>query len=453
MREPLLSDLGISLLKETEDKDRVTEAGETVGARYFMAPEQERGGVTDVRENADIYALGKVLHFMLTSRHLFREELQDAFTVDEIARDGRLRVIAGEILGKVVRRVPEERVQSTEELLAVVRRLQSEFRQSKPDDPKADGPVASRQRESGDSEAALASRAAGELVDSYNEMVTLVRASDALGIELKFGQLRSGIVDDWEATYPTLKDKWSDSQKSAIRMIHRSGALVGAVGAVARTGRHASAREIIKSIEQILRLSEGKAGYVATATIPHPLAGFMYMCSACLALRFEKWDVLGALLGARVEWFYMSSTPLYEYACMLPYLFHPDSMARDGGVVHDAYRVEHRRVCRELFTLSDEDSMNSYVQGQCLISLKVAQLAESSGSLRTWPDFGRFYSQRVSPVFTRADQVPEYGDGLASAFGESRSEFLGALDRRLKTLRQYFSGAPYMWNSIEHWPM
>lgn len=75
LKEPLVSDFGICFLKETLEGNRVTEYGETVGARFFMAPEQERGGVTDVDESSDVYALGKLLHFMITSRYLYREEL------------------------------------------------------------------------------------------------------------------------------------------------------------------------------------------------------------------------------------------------------------------------------------------------------------------------------------------------------------------------------------------
>jgi len=39
LRNPLVTDFGISLLRETTNKDRLTDAGETVGAKYFMAPE------------------------------------------------------------------------------------------------------------------------------------------------------------------------------------------------------------------------------------------------------------------------------------------------------------------------------------------------------------------------------------------------------------------------------
>ena len=50
LKEPLVSDFGICFLKETAER-RLTEQCETVGARFFMAPEQERGGITDVDES------------------------------------------------------------------------------------------------------------------------------------------------------------------------------------------------------------------------------------------------------------------------------------------------------------------------------------------------------------------------------------------------------------------
>jgi serine/threonine protein kinase len=66
LREPLISDFGICFVKDTPEQKRFTDVNETVGARFFMAPEQERGGIVDVKETADIYTLGKILHYMLT---------------------------------------------------------------------------------------------------------------------------------------------------------------------------------------------------------------------------------------------------------------------------------------------------------------------------------------------------------------------------------------------------
>src|SRR2546427_4437186 len=93
LRTPLLADFGICFVKGTPDEARLTQADETVGARFFMAPEQERGGVVDVQETADIYALGKLLHFMTTGRYLSRENLEETFTPEELASLPKLAAI------------------------------------------------------------------------------------------------------------------------------------------------------------------------------------------------------------------------------------------------------------------------------------------------------------------------------------------------------------------------
>jgi len=119
LKEPLVSDFGVCFLKETLEGNRVTEYGETVGARFFMAPEQERGGVTDVDESSDVYALGKLLHFMITSRYLYREELSTTFTDEELAKDERLKLIRDDLLARMIVENRTQRIQSAGEVLEI----------------------------------------------------------------------------------------------------------------------------------------------------------------------------------------------------------------------------------------------------------------------------------------------------------------------------------------------
>jgi serine/threonine protein kinase len=125
---PLVSDFGICFLKETPDSERLTDAHETVGPKFFMAPEQERGGVTDVDFSADIYTLGKLLHYMLTGRYLYREKLPEAFHEGELDRDKRLNVIRQQILARTIMEEPASRIQSAEELLEAVEEMLNSLR-------------------------------------------------------------------------------------------------------------------------------------------------------------------------------------------------------------------------------------------------------------------------------------------------------------------------------------
>lgn len=61
-------DFGLAVLREA-DVLRFTRAGQIVGTPAYMAPEQIRTGVAEAR--SDLYALGCVLHEMLTGRQLF----------------------------------------------------------------------------------------------------------------------------------------------------------------------------------------------------------------------------------------------------------------------------------------------------------------------------------------------------------------------------------------------
>jgi non-specific serine/threonine protein kinase len=61
-------DFGLAMLRESEVL-RFTRAGQILGTPAYMAPEQITGGVAEPR--SDLYALGCVLHEMLTGRQLF----------------------------------------------------------------------------------------------------------------------------------------------------------------------------------------------------------------------------------------------------------------------------------------------------------------------------------------------------------------------------------------------
>ncbi len=128
LKQPMVSDFGICFLKETHESDRLTEHGETVGARFFMAPEQERGGVTDVDESSDVYALGKLLHFMITSRYLFREQLSEAFSDEEVAKDQRLELIRNDLLARMIVEDRSERIQTAAEVLEITHTTLGRFR-------------------------------------------------------------------------------------------------------------------------------------------------------------------------------------------------------------------------------------------------------------------------------------------------------------------------------------
>ncbi len=89
---------------------------------------KERGGITDVSEAADIYALGKLLHFMITSRRLEREKLSHSFQESEIKGDARLAIVRDELLAKMIVEDPSKRVQSADEIFKIGSEILDSFK-------------------------------------------------------------------------------------------------------------------------------------------------------------------------------------------------------------------------------------------------------------------------------------------------------------------------------------
>jgi hypothetical protein len=115
----MLADFGICLLRE---EPRTTETGEVVGPREFMAPELAGGGKLEVTPAADLYSLGKVIHFMYSGGVVVpREQHRDA-TYDVWTGSG----IRGQSLGFLLDGLIcplERRIKSAADVLAELRRI------------------------------------------------------------------------------------------------------------------------------------------------------------------------------------------------------------------------------------------------------------------------------------------------------------------------------------------
>ena len=69
---PHVTDFGLA--KRLSADEQLTSTGQILGTPGFMAPEQAAGRVGDVREAADIYALGALLYALLTGRPPFQAD-------------------------------------------------------------------------------------------------------------------------------------------------------------------------------------------------------------------------------------------------------------------------------------------------------------------------------------------------------------------------------------------
>jgi serine/threonine-protein kinase len=125
---PKLVDFGIGKLREPTDDLRLTATGQIVGTPLYMAPEQSRSSdLVDAR--SDLYTMGVLLFELLTGRLPFEaKNLYEIVLkhVTEPAPDARtirpdLRPELAELVSRCLKKDPNERFQTADELLAAWR--------------------------------------------------------------------------------------------------------------------------------------------------------------------------------------------------------------------------------------------------------------------------------------------------------------------------------------------
>jgi serine/threonine protein kinase len=125
---PVILDFGLCYLED--DEKRLTTTMEQVGSRFYMAPELESGRFDHLSATVDSYALGKILYFLLTGKHMIRENYSGEDSLTAICQDKQLDYVTQRILAKSVIQSPHERVlpeQLSSEARQIVRLITQHF--------------------------------------------------------------------------------------------------------------------------------------------------------------------------------------------------------------------------------------------------------------------------------------------------------------------------------------
>jgi serine/threonine protein kinase len=442
LREPLVSDFGICLLKDTPDEKRLTVSGETVGAKFFMAPEQERGGIVDVLPAADIYALGKLLHFMLTGRNLYREAIEEAFNDEELRVDLRLLAIRDKILRASIVEEPRGRFQSTEELLQALDNL-NVFAGTSPNNSTQTVSDASNQKGDDGSHPELS---------AYREYTNLLTSGGQDRVKLEFDSLQTDFSTAWQTVYQQFGDKPDEAPAAAEKLIQDQFKATALFLAVGRCDSKGLFRPIKIFLETLAKAGEGHAGYIATSSIPDLQAGFLYTALSLVAFAKESWNTLQFALTEKFVWYYQSGRPHYSYGFEHPDFFYPHPLGRKADKAHDFYQtLLAQDPIIQYLDLKGDILLNAYVQMQFLMSMRGIQLTEQVEPIPFWPDFGRFHDYRLSPLLDRMFHDNEYSMGILRSFRESRENFFERLNGRLKQLGEMYRSSNYWWESIRSW--
>lgn len=440
-RVPLLTDFGICYVKEEE---RLTLPAETVGARFFMAPEQEQGGTADVDARADLYALGTLLHFMLSGRLLFREQLNRAFEQRELNADARYQRILDELLAKTVVEDREGRFSDIEALMHTVDKILGEGGGGSPaaivpEDPKPRPGISPVET--------------GRVISSLSSSLGLLSAGNVPAMRISFDTLRAEFRSEWEQLLPSIESSPHEAPEAARTLVHASGSAAGGALAMARLDVDDLFGEFKGLLEFMLRLGERRAGYVAIASVPFVPAGFLYMTACVASVQWQAWKTLRKLLRERFEWYYQSGRPLYDFGFQMAYFFHAEAIRRKATETHDLFRsVLSEPEYLSVLGVTADELLSTYVQTQMIHCLRAVQEHEGGADGSIWADFGRFHAYRVLPLLDRVHNDKTFASGLASVFEEKSEVWRQKLNGRLEHIREnHFRGAPYFWDSVREY--
>jgi len=257
----------------------------------------------------------------------------------------------------------------------------------------------------------------------------------------------------WPRVYQEFANKPQEGAIAVKELISAQPQIMGLTLAMARCDGAELFSRFKRYIESILKRTDSLGGYPSVAGVPRVQAGLLYITSVVASLNWESWNLFARLLTTKFEWYYQSGRPLYNYPFDLPYLFHSETFGRDAAKIHDFFREEltQPEVC-SITGLDAETTLDTYVQAQMLLCLKAAQLRERGEDVSIWPDFGRFYGERVSKLLERAYHDREFAAGFLRAFEEDADVFFDRLNDRLAFVQSTFwRGAPYFYESLASW--
>lgn len=293
----------------------------------------------------------------------------------------------------------------------------------------------------------------GKLSSHFSHISRLLVRGGWKRVGLRFDEAQREFENAWSHIYDEFGNKPQETSAASKKLIASQPLATALVLSMARSDSVEVFTRFKRLLESMLRQTEDLAGYPAVAAIPHVQAGFLYMAASVMALHWEAWGIFEKLFTGKFEWYHHSSRASFSYPFDLSRFFHSEALGRSASKVHDFFRTELAEPDFVAVTgLKGERLLDAYVQTQMLMSLKVAQLYQNEENVSIWPDFGRFYGDRITRLLDRMYAESEYARGILRAFGEDPKTFFERLNERLALIHSTFwGGSLYFYESLGSW--
>jgi ppGpp synthetase/RelA/SpoT-type nucleotidyltranferase len=288
------------------------------------------------------------------------------------------------------------------------------------------------------------------------KIISLIKPySDADQVEL---------IDILEGELNTVKKTWANLYKNPASILDAEHALEEmekAVKGITLIGLYAIKykkidllNKVLAGFSQISNLASRQDGLIVLLSVPGASLHNSFYYFGILALKLENYEAVKTIIDFKIE-LERNGRSGYQYiwstgSIMAPELIPGANLTFDR--LKNYFTNDDRRVLTVL-SMETERFIELICQFNMLFCIKAQQIEESGSENFVWayPNFGRFYSHRVTPLVRRILHNPAFARFPELIFGEKADEFNQKTDLRISRIAKQSLGSGFFWQSITRW--
>ncbi|KKT77068.1 MAG: RelA/SpoT domain-containing protein [Candidatus Peregrinibacteria bacterium GW2011_GWA2_44_7] len=212
--------------------------------------------------------------------------------------------------------------------------------------------------------------------------------------------------------------------------------------------------KVLQLFGKILALVDVQKGTDGFQSILFAILHNAYYYFGAFAIKNESKESLVSLLNFKIKFktYRFNILPIWRISS----IFAPNiinSAIQTFDRMRECYRGEDESEIRGIMAMDEEEFLTNACKFNLLFALKVMQEQQEKPEDRVWvyPNFARFYANRVIDLVLLIRDTKEYEDFVKAAFGESLEVFNENTEDRIRMLHQRGVGGNYWWESIRTW--
>lgn len=208
---------------------------------------------------------------------------------------------------------------------------------------------------------------------------------------------------------------------------------------------------VLNSFNKIASFSNSLSGYIAILSIPRAaIHNFFYYLGIYSLYRFNP-EALCELIPYKIKLEKNDGGEFSSYIWSTASIFTPPVLL-GATKMFDRLRKEFKKneTINKYINIDDEKFLAFACQFNMLFCLFSFTIKDND---RPWayPNFGRFYEERVSALIISIKNKIEYKEFIKKLMNETMEDFARSFNSRIAILREMINSSNYFWDSITTW--